>query len=216
MSGNLLTAVPSERIVIAKERASGSYHLSAYYLAKTVSELPIMLILPSAYIIIVYWSAGLNPNVGFFFASWGVLILHAFVGQSFGLMVGATVMDAQKALVTAIVFMLTMMLLGGFYIQNLPSWVGWTQWLSFLAYTFEILVTLEFTADTLFTCNTEASNYAVCNSTLATNATMIPGTDVQEMLDVDLPVYANIAVLVGFGLFYRLLAYLSLRFLNRR
>ena len=45
---------------------------------------------------------------------------------------------------------------------------------------------------------------------------MIPGTDVREVLDVDLPLYANVAALVGFALLYRLLAYLSLRFLNRR
>ena len=66
--------------MIHKERASGSYHLSAYYLAKTISELPIMLILPSAYIIIVYWAAGLN-SLASFFGSWFVIILHCFVGQ---------------------------------------------------------------------------------------------------------------------------------------
>ena len=75
--------------MIGKERASGSYHLSAYYLAKTISELPILFILPSLYIVIVYWAAGLN-SVASFFGSWFVLILNCFVGQV-GLSVGLSV-----------------------------------------------------------------------------------------------------------------------------
>ena len=59
-------------------------------------------------------------------------------------------MDAQKALVIAVVVMLSAMLLGGFYIQNLPSWIGWAQWVSFLSYSFEALLTLEFTPESRF------------------------------------------------------------------
>ena len=72
--------VPAERTVISKERASGSYHLSAYYLAKTLSELPLLFMLPSLYIIIVYWAAGLNGPAGFF-ASWALLLLSGFTAQ---------------------------------------------------------------------------------------------------------------------------------------
>lgn len=76
----LSLTVPAERVVINKERSSGSYHLSAYYLAKTFSELPLVIALPSIYIVIVYWAAGLNGWAGFF-GTWFVLLLNGFLTQ---------------------------------------------------------------------------------------------------------------------------------------
>jgi len=50
----------SDRAVLNKERVSGYYRLSAYYIAKNVSGIPVMLILPSILFTIVFWSTGLN------------------------------------------------------------------------------------------------------------------------------------------------------------
>jgi len=72
--------VPSEHVVISKERATGTYHLSAYYLAKTLSELPLLLLLPSIFIIPVYWAAGLNGPASFF-GTWFILLTNCFVAQ---------------------------------------------------------------------------------------------------------------------------------------
>ena len=66
--------------MISKERRSGVYHLSAYYLAKTVSELPLVLVQPSIYLVISYWIVGLNGAAGFF-GTWLVLITNSLVAQ---------------------------------------------------------------------------------------------------------------------------------------
>ena len=46
--------------MLNKERQSGSYRLSAYFLAKTLSETPLDLILPFIFVTITYWMVGLN------------------------------------------------------------------------------------------------------------------------------------------------------------
>ena len=76
----IVLAVPSERAVISKERAAGSYHLSAYFLAKNLSELPLILALPSIFIIFVFPIAGII-NPGSFFGSWFTVLFSSFTLQ---------------------------------------------------------------------------------------------------------------------------------------
>ena len=59
-------------------------------------------------------------------------------------------MDFSRGIVAAAVIMLTSMLLGGFYVKNLPSWIQWAQYLSFVTYAFDGMLYFEFTPDNLF------------------------------------------------------------------
>ena len=56
------------------------YHLSAYYLAKTVSELPLVVLQPMFYLIITYWVIGLN-GVASFFGTMLIVITNSIVAQ---------------------------------------------------------------------------------------------------------------------------------------
>uniref|UniRef100_H2Z6M8 ABC transporter domain-containing protein n=1 Tax=Ciona savignyi TaxID=51511 RepID=H2Z6M8_CIOSA len=127
---DILMVFPSEREVINKERMSGSYRLSAYYLAKSVSELPLSIILPSISTFIIYWMAGLNGfnEAWAFFGTWFVMILITIGMQSLGMFIGTATMDFDHSLVLAIFMMITFMLLGGFYIKNIPSWLHWMRY----------------------------------------------------------------------------------------
>ena len=59
-------------------------------------------------------------------------------------------MDFTRAIVAAAVIMLSCMLLGGFYVNNLPFWIQWAQYLSFITHAFDAMLYFEFTADNLF------------------------------------------------------------------
>jgi len=78
-----LCAVPAEHVVISKERRSGSYHLSAYYLAKTVSELPLVLLLPLVFLTISYWAAAINSWASYF-ALLLIVTVSNLAGQASG------------------------------------------------------------------------------------------------------------------------------------
>ena len=56
------------------------YHLSAYYLAKTVSELPLVILQPTFYLIVTYWIVGLN-GVASFFGTMLIVITNSIVAQ---------------------------------------------------------------------------------------------------------------------------------------
>ena len=56
------------------------YHLSAYYLSKTVSELPLVVVQPTFFLIITYWIVGLH-GVASFFGTLLVIITNSIVAQ---------------------------------------------------------------------------------------------------------------------------------------
>ena len=72
--------------MVNKERLGGSYRLSAYYLAKSFSELPYSLVMPVVTFLMFYSMAGLNglTHVGSFFGSLAVVLTVAITAQSLG------------------------------------------------------------------------------------------------------------------------------------
>ena len=70
--------------------------------------------------------------------------------QSLGLMISATVTKPGTALTIAALTVLTSMLLAGFYVRQLPSWLEWARNLSFVTFSYDALLQLEFTDDRMF------------------------------------------------------------------
>ena len=62
---NGISSFPPERQVLEKERASGSYRLSAYFMAKSFAEAPLKLVLPTIFYTISYWMADVSRSPGF-------------------------------------------------------------------------------------------------------------------------------------------------------
>lgn len=58
---------PQERAMLNKERAADMYRLSAYFAARTTSDLPLDLLLPLLFLSIVYFMAGLKHSAKAFF-----------------------------------------------------------------------------------------------------------------------------------------------------
>lgn len=247
--------VPAEHNIISKERRSGAYRLSAYYLAKMLSELPLVIILPSAYFIITYWAGGFNGWVSFF-AIWFIVLVNSLVAQvlqqvcvvccnyslpqytqGLGLLIGAVFLDFQRSLIAAAVIMLTLMLLGGFYIERLPPWLEWAQYLSFVSYIFRAMVEFAFRGldlrlvlliqvlclELVLPCrcgSSGRSQYAACtfnvSDTIQSFNATVSGREVYETIAFPLPWYGNILVAIGFGIVFRISAYFALRFLHQK
>jgi len=120
-----LASFPEERIVIQKERSSGSYHLSAYFMAKTTSDMPVRVLLPLTYMVISYWMANIDSRFKIFVGSVGCALLSVVAGEAIGLCLGASVYDLQRAITVMTVGALFLMLVGGFFAENPPAWIDW-------------------------------------------------------------------------------------------
>lgn len=146
MYGAIFT-FPMERSIILKERKSGSYYLSAYFLAKTTSEAPTLLTLPTVYMTISYWMANVNSSFPLFLGSTGCALFSVLAGESLGLLCGSIMMDFQRAmtLMTVVGFLLS--LAGGFYIEHVPSFISWAKYISPFKYAFDASRLMVFNSD---------------------------------------------------------------------
>eukprot|EP00341_Mesodinium_pulex_P005447 CAMPEP_0116982146 /NCGR_PEP_ID=MMETSP0467-20121206/60161_1 /TAXON_ID=283647 /ORGANISM="Mesodinium pulex, Strain SPMC105" /LENGTH=233 /DNA_ID=CAMNT_0004676567 /DNA_START=12 /DNA_END=709 /DNA_ORIENTATION=- len=144
MFTGMMTFFP-ERSVLTKERAAGSYHLSAYFITKNISETPIVLALPAVFLAISYPMAGLNPKPGAFFSMVGTQLLATTCGESIGLLIGTATNDMKVGVTTATLTGLCFMLVGGYFVQNLVDFVKWFRYLSPVKYSYDACIQFEFT-----------------------------------------------------------------------
>lgn len=72
---------PQERAMLKKERSVDMYRLSAYFMARTTSDLPLDLFLPIIFLLIVYFMAGLRQSVGAFFLTMLIVFLSIIAAQ---------------------------------------------------------------------------------------------------------------------------------------
>ena len=204
-----LLSFPLERVIIEKERASGSFRLSAYFVAKSLAEAPLKLVLPALFLVIAYWMARVNDNFGIFLGILVFQLLSVLAAESCGLFLGAAFKNLVHATTAATVIFIGSMLLGGFFVRRLPYWLGvWAKWLSFFKYTYTACLRLEFKGGQVYQC-TDGSYVDICRNN--TNGTF---TGADALLYFDAGVDVGYAFLILFSMFvaFRFAAYLALRF----
>lgn len=192
-----ISIFPRERRMLIKERSSGMYSLSSYFMAMTITDLPIELFLPTLFVIITYWMAGLKSTAINFFQTLFVVLFHVVVAQGLGLAVGALVKDSKTATTTGSVILLTFILLSGYFIKNLKPFISWIQYISLSRYTNKLLLGSQYKADDTYQCASNLTCLVRDFPTIKSVGLDKPG----------LSVVALLIMLIG----YRLIAYLSLR-----
>jgi len=197
---------PTERNVVLKERASGSYRLSAYFMGKTTSEMPARLVLPMIYMIISFWMASISNKFTTFLATTFISLLSVMAGEAIGLLVGATIYDTDKGMATMTVVSLFLALVGGFFVETVPSFLVWSKFLSPFKYSFDASQQLIF--DEPIPCDGSGALKELCDKS---DDGYVPPDAVLEYLGVQGSVGFNVGILLAIGLVPRYIAYLALR-----
>ena len=129
-------------------------------------------------------------------------------GESIGLLIGASIYDLEKAMTTMTVVSLGLMLLGGFFIQNVPTWLEWGKYLSPFKYSFDASRQLVF--DRPVPCDGSGALEQLCGIGEDLND-FASSEDVLASLGVQGSVWFNALMLLAIGLGPRYIAYLALR-----
>lgn len=139
-----LVSLPLERDVINKERSSGIYRLSSYYLAKLVGELPLTITLPTVFFFISYPLFSLY-SIQVLVLQWAFLILNTIVAQTIGFVIAITSNDIEMSVTVAALYSTATNLFAGFYSNTIPRWLSFLKYTSIVYYAFQNMQTIEFT-----------------------------------------------------------------------
>ncbi|KAL1299463.1 hypothetical protein HN51_044003 [Arachis hypogaea] len=145
---------PDERVMLEKERSSGMYRLSSYFMAKMTVDLPMELVLPTVSILITYWMAGLKATAAAFIFMLLTILTLVLVSQGIGLALGACVQNTKVATTFASVIGLTFMITSGFFVQNVPKFIAWLKYISFIYYANELVIFSQYREGETYKCGT--------------------------------------------------------------
>lgn len=204
-----VNSYPQDRNVVLRERAAGTYYVSAYFLAKNAVETLVQMVFPLVFSCIVYWLVGLQADPGKFFLFVLFMELCTLVAYSWAQLVSALAITVNSSLSILPLIFEIWRLFGGFFLppSELPDYFVWIDIFSYVKYTYTGVSLVELEGLT-YTCTSEQLQPPV-------NGTC-PVTTGQQTIDTLGLDYISIGGCVGvlfalmFGL--RFLAYLAIRF----
>ncbi|KAI8477255.1 MAG: P-loop containing nucleoside triphosphate hydrolase protein [Monoraphidium minutum] len=201
----VINSFPSERVLALRERSAGTYHASAYFLAKITAESLAQLPMPLVFSAVVYWLIGLQPTAAKFFVFAAFVSLCSLSATSLALCVGAWCRTTDMSVTVLPMALEICRLFGGFFLPpaNMPRYFVWLDALSYVKYSYEGVSINELKGLTLTCAPSELAADGSCPLT--------QGEQVLEKLGINIPLYGCALALVGFIVLTRALAYVGIR-----
>ena len=177
-------------------------------------EIPADTVYPIVFSSIVYYSAGLNPDIRCFFLFMLILILSVLTAQGVGLLISAAVMDFRTGQVMATMWVLISMLISGYYINpnNTPSFITWLRNFSFIKYGYEAMVQVEMLYGREFECGENQSPFKIGSECPIVREGVFQGSQINQSISIA----GNIGILLGWIVVLRLASFFCLKYLNTK
>ena len=168
-----LAIFPPERAVFLMEMTNDSYSAFLYYLSKIVAEFPLLMIFPTLYMIIIYWSLDLASGATPFFTAWFIAWCVSYCGNAFGMFAASLFPKPEIAMAITPVMLMPLFIVGGLFANTdrLEPGFVWLNAVSFPRYGYKAFVVNEFTHMTGL-CPNRGQNMTVYNETLGMDVTV--------------------------------------------
>ncbi|CAM6106595.1 unnamed protein product [Calypogeia fissa] len=189
---------PQERAMLAKERGADMYRLSAYFMSRTLADIPLDFLLPIMFQLVAYFMGNLRMTGEAFFLTLFIVFLVVMSSAGLGLAIGACVTDLRKATTMASVILVAFFMAGGFFVQHVPPFIKWLEYMSFHYWGYALLLKVQYKSSQQINCGEPTG--------------CIPIEDSQALYGHKLGGGSKeVVILLAMIIFYRVVAYIGLR-----
>ena len=200
----VINSFPSERSLTLRERASGTYYVSSYFISKMLAETLTQLPIPILFSLTVYWLVGFANTAGQFFIFMVFMILCSLSATSLALMVSALSRTIDLSVTILPLVLEISRLFGGFFLSpaQLPKYFSWLDALSYVKYTY-VGISLNELRGLQYQCTAaqQASGTTICS-----------GAEEDASLDLDyISIGGCVGALIAYIIFTRGVAFLAVR-----
>ncbi|CAM6066989.1 unnamed protein product [Sphagnum tenellum] len=194
-----------ERHILIRETSRGAYRVSSYVLASTLVFLPFLFLVAMLYSVPMYWLVGLAPTANAFLFFLLVIWIVLVTANSFVAFFSALVSDfiTGNSLVTG--FMGAFFLFSGYFISkdNMPKYWLFMHYMSLFKYPLDALLINEYLN----------VSHDKCFGPVYGGHCFLTGDDVLAQAGLTGEnKWANVAIMAGFALIYRILGFGLLQF----
>ena len=200
----VINSFPSERSLTLRERASGTYYVSAYFVSKMVAETVTQLPIPILFSFTVYWLVGFASTAGQFFIFMVFMILCSLSATSLALMVSALSRTIDLSVTILPLVLEISRLFGGFFLSpaQLPKYFSWLDALSYVKYTYVGISLNEL----------RGLKYQCTKAQLTNGTTICTGAEEDSALGLDyISIGGCVGALLAYIIFTRFVAFLAVR-----
>ena len=191
----------AEKQVFLKERASNLYSVASYFCAKTATEYSFLFAYVFLFVMIVYYSAGLNDIHGYkFFQTLFVCYLSALTGTAFANFIGASITKQETLNLILPVCTIPLLLSSGFY--------GRASAITFIMYPFKFISIFKHLFQTCLTITFSDNRVYYCQNGDVENGE--EGCDLLARENFDEPFWVSILIMCCIFVFCNLIAYFKM------
>jgi len=141
--------------VLRREHENQMYRTDVFFVAKSIADLPILVLQPLLFTSILYYMVGLNPGAGQFFTCVGIVVLVANTAVSYGYLISCASKNLEMALAISAPLLIPFMIFGGFLLNSdsVPVYYIWLQFISWFNYANEALTVNQWEGVTGIECD---------------------------------------------------------------
>ncbi|KAI6694219.1 hypothetical protein NL676_021929 [Syzygium grande] len=221
-------AVPTfiqERFIFIRETSHNAYRASSYVISSLIVYLPFFAIQGFTFAVITRYILDLRSRLFYF---WMILFASLITTNAYVMLVSALVPSYITGYAVVIATTALFFLTCGFFLKRpqIPPYWRWLHYISAIKYPFEALLTNEFEGAHCYTGNAsdlspgplgeiKHSKLHPNNGTSGGSCPLV-GQDVLSTMGIDITnIWYNIGILLAWGVLYRLLFYVVLRFYSK-